>query len=860
MSNLAQVIRPAGAHLAVTIVLSLLYLGGAMEFIENRLFDLRFALTKKPAGNDIVLVTIDTGSLKDIGVWPWPRGIYAEALDNIVQANPRVIAYNLDFSSASLPAADLRLAESVAAAGRKVILPAFVQTAQQGDSGGSLSYTSPLPALARHSTVASVNFFPDTDGLVRESHTEVAWRDGRLPSFSALLSGQDDDLPSRFFVDYAIDSSSFTRVSFADVLHSRTDLGLLTDKIVIVGATAAELADTFPTPQGAAVPGSVLHALAAESILQHRTLSRMSPFLGVGGIFLAIFAFAPFCSRRPWQQSLAVAAGIVLAIHFLALGIQYRFPLLIDVAPWTISMLAAFGLGVTRLINSQNLDLLAQKLAIKRKEALVQGIVETAFDAVITVDERGLIWSANRRAAEMFDLDTIKLVGRGLGDFLRWDSHLDTGNFLETAAGREDPMEITALRNNGSKFVANMAINKIPADNGQARFIVLLLDVTALRQAQAEARDIGQRLTSSLEAISEGIALWGENGRLLTCNARFQEFHAAAAHMLAPGCLFSDFIRDSVMLGPPPDALGREREWIAERIDRHNKPGGRFLQQTSDGRWLRTIEQRTGSGEIICVETDITDEQINNATIVAARDDAESISQAKTRFLANASHEMRRPLTAILKVSRTMLDEGENPLNAGQSAEHAIEIYRRGARLLTMVDDILELSRIDSGLAQLDESRVDPQLLIRECAVIAGNDMEGFEGPRLKIEIQDGLPDIHVDQSKIRQCLLRLMSHAIDCSQTGTTIDVTANTDHSGAVRISVSGVASSVLPGDTAQSGGFDRSSLGIGLALADAGIRQHGGRLEIVNTGVSTAITLHIPAERTLRHAAGKDGAFLE
>ncbi len=834
-----------------------------MEFLELRLFDLRFELTKRDAGDDIVLVAIDNGSLKELGVWPWPRAIHAQALDNLVAAAPRTIAYNVDFSSASLPAADSRFEDSLARAGRKTILPAFLQTEMHGNGGRSIVYTSPLPAFARHVTTASVNLFPAADGYVREMRGEIDWRDTAIPTLATLLAGGEAQFSSRFYIDYGIDSDSLSRIPFADVLHGRFDRAELVDKIVIVGATAAELADGFPTPQGPAVPGSVLHVLATESLLQDRTLWRTPPLVGLAGIVLAVFVFAPFCSRRPWQQGMFATAAVITTVFLVALGVQWLLPLLIDVVPWMISALVGFGLGMTRQLNIQNLRLLTQNITIGRKEAYVRGLLETAFDGVIAVDESGLIRSANQRAQEMFGLAEDQLIGHRFLDFLFADSHSHAEDFLQAAARQEEAAEVTARRDGGEKFIAKLAVTRVPGDDGHTLFVVLLLDVTALHMAQAEALDIRQRLANSLEAISEGIALWDANDRLLICNARFIEFHAAAAHILLPGCPFGDFVRDSIMLGPPPDAQGREREWIAERMERHRRPVGRFMQQTSEGRWLRTVERRTGNDEIICVETDVTDDQTRTLEIIAACDAAEAASRAKTRFLANVSHELRTPLNAILGFSELIRDGGMGSDSASRYAEYGADIHKCGSSLLKMIDDILELSRIDSGSDELHERRVQLHALIRECCETAEAELEGSDR-RLDIRLPDEMPDIQVDRAKIEQCLVRLLRNAIVFTEAGDDIIVGAVVDDGGELRISVADSGCGMPADDTGRVlEPFGRvgdplvgnkPGLGLGLTLANMAVRQHGGRLEIASeTGRGTTATICIPAQRVLGGFAG-------
>lgn len=562
-----ELARGLGGYFSAALVLSLFYLGGAFEFAEARLFDLKYGVTSRQASDEITLVAIDSSSLKELGVWPWPRPVYTRALDNILKSGAEIVAVNVDFSTLSDAESDRELEETLARYGKRVVLPVFAQK-----EGSNIVYTGPRPEFAQHTYLGSSNLFPDNDGIVRRARLAMEWRNSTLPSLAAIMAGADENSPGQFYVDYAIAPESFTRVSFADLFYGRFEPAVFSGKKVIIGATAGEIARGLPSPAGPAVPGNVLHILAAESLLQGRAMWRSTPLFGLIGIFLTIFTLAPFCAHRPLSQGVAVVAagsGIFLA---LSVASQAVFPVLVDSVPWLVAALVALGLGMARVLSRQNLRLLAQRLIIGQKEAYVRSLEETAFDGVIAIDGSGVIRSVNPSAVSMLGRSQEELSGKQFDGFLDFSGREAFKDLLTEPRGRDKTIETAAFRSDGEKFVTRLAVTPVPEENGQTLFVILMLDITGLRQAEAEAADVRTRLTESLQAISEGIALWNSDDRLVTCNARFIEFHAAVARMLVPGCRFADFVRQSVMFGAPQEAIGREGEWIAERIERHNRP------------------------------------------------------------------------------------------------------------------------------------------------------------------------------------------------------------------------------------------------------------------------------------------------
>ena len=128
----------------------------------------------------------------------------------------------------------------------------------------------------------------------------------------------------------------------------------------------------------------------------------------------------------------------------------------------------------------------------------------------------------------------------------------------------------------------------------------------ALRESEARAARARSRLFDSIEAMTEGFALYDSEDRHVACNEKYREMYSEVAHLLVPGVTFETQIRESAMAGEIVEAIGREEAWIAERMDSHLNPAGPHEQQLSDGRWLKISERRTKDGGVVGVRTDIT--------------------------------------------------------------------------------------------------------------------------------------------------------------------------------------------------------------------------------------------------------------
>ncbi|WP_127752310.1 EAL domain-containing protein [Devosia sp. 1566] len=309
-----------GVTLACLVLLYALAAGGGLRSIDAGLRDVRLALNAVPASGSTVVVDIDSESLAEIGVWPWPRSLYAQALDRLVEAGAAEVAFDIDFSSASTPAEDQQLAQALERAGGYAYLAAFQQLS---GAEGELALSMPMASLLEQASPVLVNVFLDSSGQARSFLSRVETDQGEVRALPVELVPSGQALPRSVNIDFSIDARTIPRIPFADVLAGRADPTLLQGKQVIIGASAIELRDLFSIPRFGIVAGPVLQAVAVETLKSGRIITDLR--LGPSAIALVLMALALLFLRsrlRLWQIGL-LAAGLG-AVWEVAALVTYR--------------------------------------------------------------------------------------------------------------------------------------------------------------------------------------------------------------------------------------------------------------------------------------------------------------------------------------------------------------------------------------------------------------------------------------------------------------------------------------------------------------------------------------------------------
>ncbi|MGB9142977.1 MAG: ATP-binding protein [Aestuariivirga sp.] len=416
-----------------------------------------------------------------------------------------------------------------------------------------------------------------------------------------------------------------------------------------------------------------------------------------------------------------------------------------------------------------------------------------------------------------------------------------------------------------------------PGDKPDAPHLIgIVFDITAQKQSDKLNQDAELRLKDAIENISEAFVLWDTENRLVLCNSKYQQFHSLPASSCVPGtpyAVVTQSAKEPIVRQYVPTAGGDHAE-------------GKSLEvQLGDGRWLQINERRTKDGGFVSVGTDITalkkqeerlllsertlmmtvrdlqkerlmaDQQSQRLADLAdkyAREKtrAEAANRSKSEFLANMSHELRTPLNAIIGFSEVMQEEMFGPLGSGKYTEYSHDIHKSGQFLLDVINDILDMSKIEAGRMELELTKLSLPSIIQ--------DIMRFVGPRAaegKVEVTLDLPktcNITADRRALKQVFINLMSNAVKFTPEGGQVRVAMTSSKEGAkVVISDTGIG---IPHNDIEKLGrpfeqvenqFTKSKggSGLGLAISKSLVDLHNGSLTIASTvGAGTTVTVEL------------------
>jgi signal transduction histidine kinase len=244
------------------------------------------------------------------------------------------------------------------------------------------------------------------------------------------------------------------------------------------------------------------------------------------------------------------------------------------------------------------------------------------------------------------------------------------------------------------------------------------------------------------------------------------------------------------------------------------------------------------------------------AQLRTAIDQANAANQAKSEFLAAMSHELRTPLNAIIGFSEIMQNQVLGPIGSPKYQEFARDIFTSGHHLLELINDILDLSVIESGKAVLCEDGIDVSDLIRSVLRMVEEEANG-RNIRLELECPDGLPNLHADIRKLRQILINLLANAIKFTHPSGKVVVKTWCQMASGHVFQITDTGIGIIPKDIpkalAKFGQVDSDlnrkyeGAGLGLPLTKGLVELHGGCLDLQSDpGVGTTVTVRFPADR--------------
>jgi two-component system, cell cycle sensor histidine kinase PleC len=408
-----------------------------------------------------------------------------------------------------------------------------------------------------------------------------------------------------------------------------------------------------------------------------------------------------------------------------------------------------------------------------------------------------------------------------------------------------------------------------PADPS-LHLIGIAVDVTEQKNLVEKTVAADMRLRDAIETIPEAFVLWDADNRLVLCNSNFQDLHRLPDETITVGASY-----ESVVAAGSQPVVRNKVVTAGPAI-----PGARtFEAQLEDGRWLHISERRTKDGGYVSVGTDITALKTHEEKLVhsekrlmktvadlrssqqrlaelaenyaAEKTRAEEANQAKSKFLANMSHELRTPLNAIIGFSEIMESGMFGPLGAEKYREYCSDIRGSGQYLLEVINDILDMSKIEAGRIRLDFEDIELDTLLTDAMrVVSARAQE----KRLKLAAKIS-PALHLraDRRAFKQIALNLLSNAVKFTPEGGRVTVRGRAADSCivlAIADTGIGIARDALaklgrPFEQVESQlTKSHQGSGLGLAIAKSLVELHGGSMRIRSTlGKGTIVVVRLP-----------------
>ncbi|MDI1476461.1 ATP-binding protein [Polyangium sp. y55x31] len=403
-------------------------------------------------------------------------------------------------------------------------------------------------------------------------------------------------------------------------------------------------------------------------------------------------------------------------------------------------------------------------------ETWFRQLFETAPDAMVIVDERGLIEFVNAQTEALFGYARSELLGQPVEILIpeRFRPK-HTGYRTEfIAAPKLRPMgsgmALSGRHKNGAEVAIEVSLSPLHTPRGIV-VSAAIRDSRDRRRMEAAAKLASERLLSAVESFLDPFALFDADDRLVLCNSAYRRTLADVA-----GPVFGETFEalTDALLARGVFDLGAESAdtFRARRLAYRRDPKGTFEVRTKDHRSLRITDRKTAEGGIVTTIWDVTDDAHREDELRQARATAEAASAAKSEFLSSMSHELRTPLNAILGFGQLLQRDRKTPLNARQKGM-VDQVLKAGEHLLRLIDDVLDLSRIETGNVpmSMEPVRVTEVLLEAKTALDPMAERAGIE--LVVAPLPDDLPMVSADRTRFAQILMNFGSNAIKYGRQG---------------------------------------------------------------------------------------------
>lgn len=528
--------------------------------------------------------------------------------------------------------------------------------------------------------------------------------------------------------------------------------------------------------------------------------------------------------------------------------------------------------------------------AFRKNEVRNQTLLNSAIDAMVIINTQGTIKAFNSAAERLFGYSSDEVLDVNVKVLMpspyqqEHDQYLK--RYLETNEARVIGIgrEVVGLRKDGTVFPMELAISEI-SDGKERQFVGTVRDLTASRRAEQALKDSEARARAILSTAVDAIIIIDEAGLIKSLNPAAQRMFGFSYHemigenvsLLMPSpykdehdSYLSRYLRTGVprVIGFGREALGRRRDGstfplelsVSEFQQGNHRYFTGIVRDITDRKLyeaklqeaFRESQQAQARLKAQTIELEYQANELSKAQLAA-----EAANQAKSDFLANMSHEIRTPMTAILGFSELLSESLTDPADL----ESVEIIHRNGEHLLEIINDILDISKIESGKFEIQSAPCRPAEIINDIVSLMQVKAKR-KGLTISAEFVEPMVDtIHSDALRLKQVLLNLVSNAIKFTDTGA-VTIRAWKDSDGEVspglkiQVSDSGIGISAdqlqllfqpfSQGDTSVTRRY--GGTGLGLALSRHMIRLLGGEIQVESeVGTGSRFTITLPTTET-------------